>query len=67
MIMAVETYGTIYPLQRGYMFVYTMETKGHFQFEIIINVLVSFLVSIWISVLWVYGHYHFFKFLLDWR
>ena len=29
------------PLQRGMYFVYTMETKGLFQFKIIINVLVS--------------------------
>ena len=40
--------------------VWTMETKGFFQFEIIINVLVSCLRFIWIPMLWVYGHYRYF-------
>ena len=36
----------------------SMETKGFFQFEIIINVLVSFFRFIWIHMSWVYGHYN---------
>ena len=36
-----------------------METKGFFQFEIIINVFVSSFRSIWIHILWVYGHYKY--------
>ena len=38
-----------------------METKGFFQFEIIINVLVSSFRFIWIPMLWVYGHYKYFN------
>ena len=34
-----------------------METKGFFQFESIINVLVS--SFIWIPMLWVHGHYKY--------
>ena len=36
-----------------------METKGFFQFEIFINVLVSSLRFIWIPMLWVHSHYKF--------
>ena len=34
-----------------------METKGFFQFEIIINVLVNSFRFFWIRMVWVYGHY----------
>ena len=49
-----------------------METKGFFQFEIIIHVLVSSLWFTWIPVLWVCGHYKFVFFSvrgqsLDWH
>ena len=37
-----------------------MEIKGFFQFEIIINVLVSFFRFIWIPMLYVYGHYKYY-------
>ena len=37
-----------------------METKGFFQFESIINVLVSSFCFIWIPMLGVYGHYKYF-------
>ena len=36
------------------------EPKGFFQFEIIINVLVSSFWSIWIPMLWFYDHYKYF-------
>ena len=36
-----------------------METKGFFQFEIIINILVGSFRLIWIPMLWVYGHYKY--------
>ena len=39
-----------------------METKGFFQFEIIINVLLSCFWYIWIPGLWVYGHWKYFYF-----
>ena len=35
--------------------------KGFIQFEIIINVLVSFFWLIWIRMLWVYGHYKYYQ------
>ena len=35
-----------------------METKELLQFEIITNSLVSSFCFIWISMLWVYGHYN---------
>ena len=38
-----------------------METKGFFQFEIIINVLVSSFWFILIPMFWVYGHYKYFN------
>ena len=38
----------------------TWSPKGFFQFEIIINVLVSSFWFIWIPVLWVYGHHKYF-------
>ena len=41
-------------------FVQTMKTKGFFEFEIIINVLVNSFWFIWIPVLWVCGRYIFF-------
>ena len=37
-----------------------METKGFFQFEIIINDLVSFFHFIWIPMLWVYDQVKYF-------
>ena len=37
-----------------------METKGFFQFEIIINVLVGNFRSISIPMLWVYGYFKYF-------
>ena len=37
-----------------------METKGFFQFEIIINVLVTSFRFIWIPILWIYGQYKYF-------
>ena len=44
-----------------------METKMcFFQFEIIINVLVSSLQFIWIPMLRVYGHYRYFIFFSAW-
>ena len=43
-----------------------METKGFFQFEIIRNVLVSFIRFISTPLLMVYGHYTYF-YLLVWR
>ena len=50
-----------YLLQRWNIFVLAMETKGFFQFEIIINVLVSSFCFIWIhNMLWVYDHYKYF-------
>ena len=36
-----------------------METKGFFQFGIIINVLVGSFRFIWIPMLWVYTHYKY--------
>ena len=36
-----------------------METKGFCQFEIIVNVLVSYFRFIWIPLLLVYDHYNF--------
>ena len=41
-------------------FVQTMKTKGFFEFEIIINVLVNSFWFIWIPVLWVCGWFNFF-------
>ena len=38
-----------------------MEVKWFFKFEIIINVLSSSFRFIWIPMLDVYGHYHFFQ------
>ena len=38
------------------IFMETMEAKGFFQFDIIINVLASFFRFIWIPMLWVDGH-----------
>ena len=35
--------------------------KGFFRFEIIINVLVISFWLIWISMLWIYGHYKYFN------
>ena len=43
-------------LQRWIIFAQTMETKGFFQFEIVINVLVSSSRFIWILMLLIYGH-----------
>ena len=40
------------PSKRWNIFVQTMETKGFYQFEIIINVFVSSLCFIWIPMLW---------------
>ena len=40
----------------------TLEIKGFFQFEIIINVSVSSFRFIWIPMLWVHGHYDFVYF-----
>ena len=37
-----------------------MDTKGFFQFEIIINGLVTFVLLIWTPMLWDYGHYTYF-------
>ena len=37
-----------------------METKGFFQFEIIINVLVNSFQFIWKPMLWIYDHYKYF-------
>ena len=37
-----------------------METKGFFQLEIIIDVLVSSFWFFWIPILWVYGQYKYF-------
>ena len=37
-----------------------METKGFFQFEIIISVLVSSFWFICLPMLWVYNHYKYF-------
>ena len=51
------------PLKRRIFFIQTIETKGFFQFQIIINVLVSSFWFIWIpmlSWLWVYGYYEYF-------
>ena len=47
--------------QRWNIFVKTMETKGVFQFKIIINALLGSFRFIWIGLpmLWVYGHYNF--------
>ena len=42
-------------------FVQTMETEGFFQFEIIINVLVSPFSLVLIPMLWVYSHYKYFN------
>ena len=42
-----------------------METNGFFQFEMIINVLVSSLRFIWIPVLYVYDHYKCFTLVLQ--
>ena len=39
----------------------TMETKVFFQFEIIMNVLVSSFQTIWIPMLWVYDHWNYFN------
>ena len=47
------------PLQRWNILVWTMETKGFFSFEIIINVSVSLFFFIWMPMSWVYGHYKF--------
>ena len=38
-----------------------MGTKVFFQFTITKIVLVSYFRSIWIPILWFYGHYHFFN------
>ena len=38
-----------------------METKGFFQFEIVIYGLVISSRLIWIPVLWVHGHYRYFN------
>ena len=37
----------------------TLKAGGFFQFEIIINVLVSFFRFIWIPMIWVYDHYKY--------
>ena len=42
------------------IFVSTMDTKGFFQFEIIVNVSVSSFRFIWIPILWVYDHYNIY-------
>ena len=49
-----------WPWKRWNIFGQTMETKGFFQFEIIINGLVSSFRFIWIPMLWVYGHSKYF-------
>ena len=36
----------------------TRSSKGYFQFEIIINVLVSSLCFFWTPILWIYCHYY---------
>ena len=41
-------------------FYINQETKGFFQFELKINVLVGSFRFIWIPMLWVYGHYKYF-------
>ena len=43
-----------------------METKGFFQCEIMINVLVTSFRFIRIPVLWVYDHYTYFNFFSAW-
>ena len=35
------------------------DQRGVFQFEIIINIIVSSFRFIWIPMLWVYGHYNY--------
>ena len=45
-----------------------METKGLFQLEIIINVLIIIFCFMWIPMLWVYGQYNlFFRAEIDFR
>ena len=48
------------PYNAEFFFFWTFEIKGFFQFEIIINVLVSSFRFIWMPMLRVYGHYNYF-------
>ena len=48
------------PLKRWQFLHKLWRSKGLFQFEIIINVLVSTFWFIWIPMLWVYGRYKYF-------
>ena len=49
-------YSIIYHYNAEILFYKPLRPKGCFQFEIVINVLVSSFRYIWIPVLWVYGH-----------
>ena len=48
------------PYNAGIFLYKPWRLKGFIQFEIILNVLVSYIRSIWIPMLWVYDHYIFF-------
>ena len=58
-VIAMLTRLNTKPLQRWNIFVKIMDSKGFFQFEIIINVLASSFRFIWIPMLWVYAHFNF--------
>ena len=52
------------PLQRWNIFYIHHGDQRVYQFEIIINILVSSLRFIWIPMSWVYGHYKYFTLLV---
>ena len=52
-------YMVVFNPKNADFFMETSENKGLFQFELIKNVLVSSFRLIWITMLWVYGHYKY--------
>ena len=62
MTTSVAWWRTVSTLKRLKYFLHKLEIQcGFFQFEIIINVLVSSSHFFWLPMLWVYGHYNFIQ------
>ena len=59
MIVTKSSYLTINPLSTEILSYKPWRSKGFFQFENIINVLVSSVRFIWIPILWVYDRYKY--------
>ena len=58
--IAVDYADKFQPLKHWIILWKTSQLKGFFQFEIIINVIVSSFWFIWIPMLWVYGQQKYF-------